>query len=226
MKHSTTTTRKPKKAAARGSKGAENRPLTNKQRVFVEAYLTTWNATEAARRAGYAGNDVTLGAIGYENLKKPQIEEFVEKRISEKAMSADEVLLRLGEIARGSLKPFTKTRDDDIWPDLTAEEAQANFHLLKKIKPKRRVGGKPGDEWVETEVEIEIHDPVRALELLGKHHKLFTDKTELSGKDGGPIQTEDASISDTERIERLLALADTARKRRSGNAPDGAGGNQ
>ena len=27
----------------------------------------------------------------------------------------------------------------------------------------------------------------RSLELLGKHLKLFTDKTELSGKDGGPI---------------------------------------
>lgn len=29
---------------------------------------------------------------------------------------------------------------------------------------------------------------VKALELLGKNHKLFTDKTELSGKDGGPLE--------------------------------------
>jgi len=148
----------------------------------VEEYLTTWNATEAARRAGYVGNEESLRVIGHENLTKPNISEYIEKRISEKAMSADEVLLRLGEIARGSLKPFTKTRDDDIWPDLTSEAAQENFHLLKKIKPKRRVGGKPGDEWVETEIEIETHDPLKALELLGKHHKLFTDKTEHSGK--------------------------------------------
>jgi phage terminase small subunit len=142
--------------------------------------LTCWNAAEAARRAGYG--DKASRQIGDENLSKPYIQEYIEKRISEKAMSADEVLLRLGEIARGSLKQFTKTRDDDIWPDLTAAAAQENFHLLKKIKPKRRVGGKPGDEWVETEVEIEIHDPLKALELLGKHHKLFTDKTEHSGK--------------------------------------------
>jgi phage terminase small subunit len=158
------------------------RPLTNKQRVFVEEYLTTWNATEAARRAGYSGSDETLAVTGSENLRKPNVSEYIKKRISEKAMSADEVLLRLGEIARGSLKPFTKTRDDDIWPDLTADAAQEKFHLLKKIKPKRRVGGKPGDEWVETEVEIEIHDPLRALELLGRNHKLFTDKHEHGGE--------------------------------------------
>ncbi len=28
--------------------------LTNKQRVFVELYLTLWNATEAAKQAGYS----------------------------------------------------------------------------------------------------------------------------------------------------------------------------
>ena len=31
------------------------------------------------------------------------------------------------------------------------------------------------------------NDKLKAYELLGKYLKLFTDKTELSGKDGGPI---------------------------------------
>lgn len=47
------------------------RPLTLKQRRWVRAYLETGNATEAARRAGYEGNDETLQAIGKENLHKP-----------------------------------------------------------------------------------------------------------------------------------------------------------
>lgn len=188
---------KPAKKAApkgkgRGSKSEpikpEDRPLTNKQRVFVEEYLQCWNATEAARKAGYTGEPETIRVTACENLTKPNIAAYIEKRISEKAMSADEVLLRLGEIARGSLKPFVRRdQDDEIWPDLTSDAAQDKFHLLKKIKPKRRVGGEPGMEWTETEVELEIHDPMRALELIGKHHKLFTDKTELTGKDGGAI---------------------------------------
>ena len=40
------------------------------------------NATEAARRAGYKGNDMTLGQVGAENLKKPQIREAVAARVS------------------------------------------------------------------------------------------------------------------------------------------------
>ena len=47
--------------------------LTPKQALFVSEYLKTGNGTEAARRAGYKGNDVTLGQVAAENLKKPQI---------------------------------------------------------------------------------------------------------------------------------------------------------
>jgi hypothetical protein len=32
-----------------------------------------------------------------------------------------------------------------------------------------------------------MYDAQAALALLGKHHKLFIDRTEISGKDGGPI---------------------------------------
>jgi phage terminase small subunit len=45
--------------------------LTEKQRRFVEAY--DGNATEAARLAGYEGDDATLAQVGYENLRKPEI---------------------------------------------------------------------------------------------------------------------------------------------------------
>lgn len=35
-----------------------------------------------------------------------------------------------------------------------------------------------------------LNDALRANELLGKHLKLFTDKTEVSGVDGAPIKQE------------------------------------
>jgi hypothetical protein len=37
--------------------------LTFEQQRFVTEYLTAGNATEAARRAGYKRNDVTLAAV-------------------------------------------------------------------------------------------------------------------------------------------------------------------
>jgi hypothetical protein len=50
--------------------------LTAKQTAFLAAYLgeARFNATQAARLAGYRGSDQTLGAIGHENLKKPEIQ--------------------------------------------------------------------------------------------------------------------------------------------------------
>ena len=51
--------------------------LTDKQKIFVYEYLIDFNATQAAIRAGYSKD--TAGAIGAENLKKPQIQKFLEK---------------------------------------------------------------------------------------------------------------------------------------------------
>ena len=56
-------------------------PLTEKQRRFVEAFMgeAAGNATQAARLAGYRGNDHTLKSIATENLSKLVIAEAIEK---------------------------------------------------------------------------------------------------------------------------------------------------
>lgn len=62
-----------------------NRPLTEKQRKFVEAF--TGNATDAARKAGYKGSDGVLAQVGSENLRKPEIAAALKER-SQKATAA------------------------------------------------------------------------------------------------------------------------------------------
>jgi hypothetical protein len=92
-------------------------------------------------------------------------------------MTADEVLRRLSAQARGTLTPFLVESEGAFFPDLRTERAQANLFLLKKAKFKRRSfdGGNPRTE---TEVELELHDAQTALRDLGRHHKLFSDRTE------------------------------------------------
>ena len=51
--------------------------LTVKQTLFAEHYAEHGNGTAAAKHAGYKGNDVTLAAVGYENLNKPQIADAI-----------------------------------------------------------------------------------------------------------------------------------------------------
>ena len=46
--------------------------MSEKQKAFCDHYITTLNATEAAKMAGYSKKTATV--IGCENLTKPYIE--------------------------------------------------------------------------------------------------------------------------------------------------------
>jgi phage terminase small subunit len=80
--------------------------LTPKQKAFCEFYIETGNATEAAKKAGYKGQN--LNRIGTENLSKLVIKEYLEKRINEldskRIANADEVLEYLTKVMRGQEK--------------------------------------------------------------------------------------------------------------------------
>lgn len=52
--------------------------LTPKQRKFIEAY--SGNATEAARLAGYSGDDNVLGVTGHDLLRNPKIAHAIAER--------------------------------------------------------------------------------------------------------------------------------------------------
>lgn len=51
--------------------------LTPKQRIFILEYLRTFNATQAAIAAGYSKK--TAYAIGWENLRKPEIQAAIKR---------------------------------------------------------------------------------------------------------------------------------------------------
>lgn len=75
--------------------------LTPKQERFVQEYLVDLNATQAAIRAGY--KEKTAGAIGSENLKKPEIQMALKKALKDREkrteVTQDYVLQKLKEIA-------------------------------------------------------------------------------------------------------------------------------
>jgi phage terminase small subunit len=141
------------------------RNLTGKQQAFVDHYLQCWNATEAARRAGYAGNDNTLKSIGSENLTKPDISAAVQKRLDDNAMSANEALSRLADIARGDIGDFLSPES------LTVDISKGKTALIKRIEYRIYTT----DESQTETVKIELHDSQRALETIARHHGLLKD---------------------------------------------------
>ena len=61
--------------------------MTPKQAAFVQQYLVDLNAAQAAIRAGYSAK--TAAAIGYENLKKPEIAAVITEQRRKIAARAD-----------------------------------------------------------------------------------------------------------------------------------------
>lgn len=80
--------------------------LTEKQRRFVDYYVETGNASEAARRAGYA--EKAAYRTGSENLRKPQVKAAIDARLREledkRIAKADEVMQFLTSTLRGEVK--------------------------------------------------------------------------------------------------------------------------
>lgn len=122
--------------------------LAYKQELFIEYLLgeSAGNATDAARKAGYMGDDRTLAVTGHRLLRNPNVAARVQARLAEAAMSADEVLAHLAEIARAPWQEFLQ---------------------IKTVR------GEVVD------VRMDLTNKVKALELLGKYHKLFTEKVEV-----------------------------------------------
>jgi phage terminase small subunit len=58
------------------------RPLTAKERLFVEHYIgqSAGNGTDACRRAGYEGSDKTLATQASRLLNRPQVQEALKQR--------------------------------------------------------------------------------------------------------------------------------------------------
>ena len=164
-----------------GKKRSKNKDgLTPMMLSWCYHYAELGNGTEAAARAGYKGNRRTLAQIGSENLEKPHILAKLDEIFSTWGMGARETLARIAKVAR-SFDPSEYVTERELWDkdsegekyliglvqsvDLAALKKDGFSILIKKIKQNSRGG-----------MEVEFHDPMKALELMAKSHALLTEK--------------------------------------------------
>lgn len=159
--------------------------LTPKQARFVEEYLKDFNGTQAAIRTGYSARSARTQAA------RLLANDNILAAISEQSMSADEVLSRIADIARGDIADFMEITTSGFDIQLTHRDENDNLvvnpktKLIKRIKQKVTTimpRNETGDEKEIIETEIELYSALEALTTLGKYHKLFTEKVELSGE--------------------------------------------
>jgi phage terminase small subunit len=176
--------------------------LTDKQQVFVEEYLRTWNATEAARIAGYAHPHVQ----GTQTLANLSVQEVIKARLAEKTMSADEVLVRLAEQARGDIREFFTIEEQSTQgrAEESTVERYARLDLVKLLESGKSHLVK-SVTYTKFGPKVEMYDAQAALVHIGKHHGLFRDVLDVQINPQDLTEEQLQRIADGEDPKKVLS---------------------
>lgn len=154
--------------------------LSLKQLAFVSAYLTSFNATQAAIKAGYS--EKTANEQGSRLLANVSIRAQISRQIAEKAMGRDEVLIRMADIARGDIAQLMEVSTVGFTLDMAKAQERGLTKLIKRIRQKTTTylaKSESGEDREETVLEIELYSAYEALLQLGKEQGLFTTKVKV-----------------------------------------------
>lgn len=146
--------------------------LTDKQKIFCREYIYDWNASRAARAAGYSED--TAGAIGAENLKKPLIQAYIEEiqkdlekiaGISRLRIVSEHLKIINTSIAHLHLTWFTRKEFDDLSDDQKACVAE----ISTQTRTERVNQGTKDEALIDVEyVKIKLYDKQKSMDSLTK----------------------------------------------------------
>lgn len=146
--------------------------LSERHRAFVNAYFRlNMNGTRAYMEV-YGVDPNVAAANASRLLRNAKVAQIVSDRIAQKAMDVDEVLSRLGDIARLDISPYVRQSEDGkrVWLDIDAMKADGLGHFIRGAYM-----GRSGPR-------VDIADPDRALRAMLDHHNRAA-----SGREDDPI---------------------------------------
>lgn len=153
--------------------------LTPQQQRFVEEYLIDNSSqSKAAIRAGYSIHSATVNASRL--MRQQKIRDAIAEGQAERAkrlgITQDRVLQELALIAFANLKDvISKNADGDTDIDMSNMDRSVAAALAEVS-----VSTKGGKTKVRT-AKARLADKISALEKLGKHLGMFTEKIEHTG---------------------------------------------
>ena len=118
--------------------------LNDKQKLFCKEYLVDLNATKAALRAGYSKN--TAYSTGSENLKKPEIMEYIKKLMDKRCKRVE----------------YTQ---DDLLKDLI----EVKNRCMQAVPVKNMRGNQVIDENGNNVWKFDANGANKALDSIAKH---------------------------------------------------------
>lgn len=151
--------------------------LTEKQKRFADEYLIDLNATRAYRAAyTRVKNDNTAAVNASKMLRNTNVSAYIGKRMEERSkrteVKQDDVVNELAKIGFAKITDYVEIEDAGDYCKVIIKPTD--------MLPDDKVGAIAGIKEGTNGIEIKMNDKVKALELLGRHLGLFTDKLQLN----------------------------------------------
>lgn len=142
--------------------------LTPKQERFANEYIKTLNVTQSAIKAGYSPNSAHV--TGSRLLRKEKVDEYIKSKkdeiMDDTILSAKEILYLLTKSAIGD-----ETETKEIVVKKGTFQRNPDTGRMNLVY----------NEHVETvDVPIKPSDRLKARDLLGRYHSIFTDKVDVN----------------------------------------------
>ncbi len=146
--------------------------LTEKQKTFCREYIFDWNATRAAKVAGYS--EKTAGSIGCENLMKPEIQAYIKVIQSDIEKTAG--ISRLRVIREHEKLAFSSIAHlHDTWitrkafEELTQDQKDSIAEIQTQTRTEIENKGTDDETAVSVDfVKIKLYDKQKSLDSISK----------------------------------------------------------
>lgn len=158
--------------------------LSEQERAFIDRYINHWGLGRAVREAGLStGDDESDKQLALDMIDRPNVRDemhrVLERRSSRLEMAADDVIRRIAGIS-----------SVDVAQAYDANGCLLPIHEIPR-PVRQSIAGVKTRELFNSKGELQGYtqevkwiDPLKALELLGRHMRLFTDKFEFGGAAG------------------------------------------
>jgi len=158
--------------------------LNEKQKKFAEEWIIDFNGKQAAIRTGYSEKTAEVKASQLLSLVKVQdyIGELRKAQQERTEITADMVIKELGKIAFSDIRDIYDTEGRMLLPHELDENTAATISGFKtRFEGTINTDSNGSVKGADIIEEYKRHDKTKALELLGKHFAIFTDKVEHGG---------------------------------------------
>lgn len=174
-----------------------------KHEIFAQELANGASAADAYVTAGFKRNDGNARTLRANQAVATRIQAIlserehihakaIEKAIEDTGISIGRVLTELAKIGFSDIRKAVKWGDAVAVPDDSGAVQISNGVALVGSESVDDDTAAAISEISQTKdgIKIKFHDKRGALVDIGRHLGMFKDKVEMTGKDGGPIETE------------------------------------